>query len=109
VLFDTDAKWQRGTTPAPDDLPADVIVGPDTQRKDRVPPGQSQTEKWPVLDAAGAPKFDVRLIIPELYGWKSAKWLSGVQFLAEDLPGFWERNGYHMNGDPWKEERYGWS
>ena len=212
MLFDTDAKL--------DDLPADVIVSPDVRRKDRIPPGQSRTKKWPVLDAAGPPKIDLgswkfridglvanpvewnwtdfqqlprikvfsdfhcvtrwsrlenlwegvstrelvrhagglqpeakyvlatgydfgwttnlpldmflstdalvailhdgeplteehggpaRLIVPQLYAWKSAKWLSGLQFLAEDRAGFWERNGYHMNGDPWKEERYGWS
>jgi DMSO/TMAO reductase YedYZ molybdopterin-dependent catalytic subunit len=49
-----------------------------------------------------------RLIVPRLYAWKSAKWLGGLEFLAEDRPGFWERNGYHMRGDPWTEERYNW-
>jgi DMSO/TMAO reductase YedYZ molybdopterin-dependent catalytic subunit len=49
-----------------------------------------------------------RLIAPRLYAWKSAKWLSTIEFMAEDKPGFWERNGYHMRGDPWREERYGW-
>jgi DMSO/TMAO reductase YedYZ molybdopterin-dependent catalytic subunit len=49
-----------------------------------------------------------RLIVPRLYAWKSAKWLSGLEFLPEDRAGFWERNGYHMNGDPWKEERFGY-
>ena len=48
----------------------------------------------------------VRTIIPHLYAWKSAKWLSGIEFMAGDKPGFWERNGYHMRGDPFKEERY---
>jgi DMSO/TMAO reductase YedYZ molybdopterin-dependent catalytic subunit len=48
-----------------------------------------------------------RLIIPRLYAWKSAKWLSEIHFLAEDCPGFWERNGYHLRGDPWSEERFG--
>jgi DMSO/TMAO reductase YedYZ molybdopterin-dependent catalytic subunit len=47
-----------------------------------------------------------RLIVPRLYAWKSAKWLSGLEFLPQDRPGFWERNGYHMHGDPWKEERF---
>ncbi len=49
----------------------------------------------------------VRLVIPHLYFWKSAKWLSGIEFREGDAPGFWERNGYHMRGDPWSEERYG--
>lgn len=49
-----------------------------------------------------------RLIIPRLYAWKSAKWISGVEFLEKDKPGFWERNGYHNHGDPWAEERFGW-
>ena len=48
----------------------------------------------------------VRLIVPHLYFWKSAKWLSGIDFLPADKPGFWEVNGYHMRGDPWAEERY---
>ncbi len=48
----------------------------------------------------------VRLVVPRLYFWKSAKWVTGVEFTAEDRPGFWESNGYHMHGDPWKEERY---
>lgn len=39
--------------------------------------------------------------------WKSAKWVTGLEFLEEDEPGFWERGGYHMRGDPWREERYG--
>ncbi|HUS06706.1 MAG TPA: sulfite oxidase-like oxidoreductase [Bryobacteraceae bacterium] len=50
----------------------------------------------------------VRLIVPRLYAWKSAKWLAGIDFLAEDRAGFWERNGYHMHGDPWTEERFGY-
>lgn len=49
----------------------------------------------------------VRLLIPQLYFWKSAKWLKKIEFLAKDQPGFWETRGYHNHGDPWKEERYG--
>ena len=49
-----------------------------------------------------------RLIIPRLYAWKSAKWLSEIELLQRDQAGFWESNGYHMRGDPWKEERHGW-
>jgi DMSO/TMAO reductase YedYZ molybdopterin-dependent catalytic subunit len=49
-----------------------------------------------------------RLIVPRLYAWKSAKWVAGVELTEKDRPGFWEANGYHMRGDPWTEERYGW-
>jgi DMSO/TMAO reductase YedYZ molybdopterin-dependent catalytic subunit len=199
----------------PDELP--TIVSPDTLREARLPPGQSRTVKWPVLDAGGPPQLSnlqwslsvsglvrqplqwtwtefqslprvkvfadfhcvtrwsqldnlwegvatreiaklveilpeakfvlvygydndwttnmpldaflaedalladkrngeplsiehggpLRLIIPRLYAWKSAKWIRAIEFLSEDEAGFWEREGYHMNGDPWKEERFG--
>ena len=49
----------------------------------------------------------IRLVIPHLYFWKSAKWIRGFEFMEEDYPGFWEQNGYHMRGEPWAEERYG--
>lgn len=48
----------------------------------------------------------VRLVVPHLYFWKSAKWLNRIHFLDHNKPGFWERNGYHDRGDPWEEERY---
>ena len=48
----------------------------------------------------------MRLVVPHLYGWKSAKWINGIEFLARDELGFWERNGYHKRGEPWAEERY---
>jgi DMSO/TMAO reductase YedYZ molybdopterin-dependent catalytic subunit len=48
----------------------------------------------------------VRLIVPHLYFWKSAKWLNRIEFRAIEEPGFWEVNGYHMRGDPWTEQRY---
>ena len=203
----------------PDSNSADLptIVSPDTQREQRLPPGQSRTVKWPVLDAGGPPQLSalqwslrifglvkqplqwtwnefqalprtrvladfhcvtrwsqldnlwegvstreiaklvdispearfvvahgydndwttnmpldaflaedalladkrngeplsiehggpLRLIIPRLYAWKSAKWIRAIEFLSEDEAGFWEREGYHMNGDPWREERFG--
>jgi DMSO/TMAO reductase YedYZ molybdopterin-dependent catalytic subunit len=47
-----------------------------------------------------------RMLIPHLYFWKSAKWIRGLRLLNEDQPGFWETNGYHNYGDPWKEQRY---
>jgi len=196
------------------DLP--TIISPDTQRKNRVPPGQRLVERWPVLHYGGVPRIDpaawrfrifglveqertltyaefsalprvrvfcdihcvttwsklnnwfegvavtelkqlvsvkpearfvlvhaaggfttnlplddfwqpdvlfafkqadqplspehggpVRLVVPRLYFWKSAKWVSAVEFLSRDQPGFWESNGYHNHGDPWTEERYG--
>lgn len=219
MLFDRDAKLQGDGIPGPEGLSADIIVSPDTRRSQRVPPGQSRTKKWPVLDASGPPRIDpnrwqlrigglvaneiswtwqefqqlprvkvfsdfhcvtrwsrlgnvwsgvstrevvaraggvkpecryvlahgydhgwttnlpldeflaedamiathhdgepidvehggpARLIVPRLYAWKSAKWLAALEFLAEDRAGFWERNGYHMHGDPWKEERFGY-
>jgi DMSO/TMAO reductase YedYZ molybdopterin-dependent catalytic subunit len=58
----------------------------------------------PLTPEHGAP---VRLVVPRLYFWKSAKWVTGIEFSAEDHPGFWERGGYHNHGDPWTEERYG--
>jgi DMSO/TMAO reductase YedYZ molybdopterin-dependent catalytic subunit len=213
-------KLQAADIPSSDRLPADVIVSPDVRRENRIPPGQSRTRKWPVLDASGTPNLDLehwelkvwgltnrpanwtmktlnqlpkvkvfadfhcvtrwsrlgnlwegvstrtlveaagglkpearfvlaygydygwttnlpiehflaedalvalihdgeplalehggpaRLIVPRLYAWKSAKWLGGLQFLDRDEAGFWERNGYHMRGDPWNDERYSWS
>lgn len=219
MLFDRDPKQQGDEIPGPHGLPGDVIVSPDIYRPNRIPPGQSRTKKWPVLDASGPPRIDTarwqlqvsglirndiswtfeefeqlprvkvfadfhcvtrwsrlgniwegvstrelvaraggvlpeckyvlaygfdygwttnlpiedflaedaliathhdgepisvehggpaRLIVPRLYAWKSAKWLSGLEFLPEDRPGFWERNGYHMHGDPWIEERFGY-
>ncbi|MCG3173668.1 MAG: Sulfoxide reductase catalytic subunit YedY [Myxococcota bacterium] len=50
----------------------------------------------------------MRLVVPKLYAWKSAKWVSGVEFMAQDRRGFWEVRGYHNHADPWKEERYSW-
>lgn len=48
----------------------------------------------------------VRILIPRLYLWKSAKWVNRLELTTSDRPGFWERNGYHNNADPWLEERY---
>ncbi len=215
-------KLQGDAIPAADGLPPGTIVSSDAVRGERMPPGQSRTRKWPVLDASGPPELDLsgglaqwrfrlrglvvrdtewtwaefqrlprrrvfadfhcvtqwsrlgnlwegvttrelveraggvraearfvtvhgydrgwttnlpledflaadalvalrhdgeplslehggpaRLIVPRLYAWKSAKWVAGVEFTAEDHPGFWEVNGYHMRGDPWAEERFG--
>ena len=209
-------KTQGASPPGPDGLAPDVIVSPDTRREDRVPPGQTRTPKWPVLDAHGTPHVDrarwsftlkglveepftldwpalqalprvkvfadfhcvttwsrlgnlwegvavrtllakakprsgarfalvggadrgwttnlpladldredalladthdgeplpadhggpVRLVVPHLYAWKSAKWVTGIELLAEDKLGFWEKGGYHERGDPWTEQRF---
>jgi DMSO/TMAO reductase YedYZ molybdopterin-dependent catalytic subunit len=50
--------------------------------------------------------YPLRLVVPQLYGWKSVKWVRGFVFLGSDAPGYWEQNGYHMRGDPWKEQRF---
>ena len=212
-----DPKYQSGPPPAPADAPPGAIISPDTLRANRIPPGQSRTSKWPVLDAFGTPQVDrakwkleifglvekplsftleefqklprvkvfsdfhcvtkwsrlgnlwegvstkellgragikpqakfvichgydngwttnlplsdfladdalladthdgqpieadhggpVRGLVPQLYAWKSAKWIRGVELIAFDRPGYWERGGYHMHGDPWTEERFG--
>jgi DMSO/TMAO reductase YedYZ molybdopterin-dependent catalytic subunit len=52
--------------------------------------------------------WPLRLFVPHLYFWKSAKWVRGLEFMHGDRPGFWEQYGYHMRGEPWAEERYGW-
>jgi len=57
-------------------------------------------------DLAPAHGGPARLLVPHLYFWKSAKWVSGIQLLQQDEPGFWESLGYHNYGDPWREQRY---
>jgi DMSO/TMAO reductase YedYZ molybdopterin-dependent catalytic subunit len=66
---------------------------------------------WVVTEHEGEPLprehgGPARLLVPHLYFWKSAKWLQGLRVMDNDEPGFWEANGYHNRGDPWKEERY---
>jgi len=57
----------------------------------------------PLHPAHGGP---IRMVVPGLYFWKSAKWIRGIRFVEKDQPGFWESLGYNNHGDPWKEERY---
>jgi DMSO/TMAO reductase YedYZ molybdopterin-dependent catalytic subunit len=213
------SKDQPDEIPVPGDAPPGAIISPDTFRPQRIPPGQSRTKKWPVLDAGGPPPINLdawklsvcgmvaepvewswrefnqlprvrvfadfhcvtrwsrlgnvwegvstreimaraggprpeagfvlahgcdegfatnvpladflaedalvaithdgealspdhggpaRLIVPQLYAWKSAKWLESIELLQRDQAGFWESCGYHMHGDPWKEQRNGW-
>ena len=66
---------------------------------------------WIVWEVDGKPLTrghggPVRLLVPHLYFWKSAKWITRLELLATDRPGFWEQNGYHDRGDPWLEQRY---
>jgi DMSO/TMAO reductase YedYZ molybdopterin-dependent catalytic subunit len=61
-------------------------------------------EGYPITRQHGGP---VRIVIPRYYLWKSAKWVKRIEFSRDDRPGFWEERGYHNEGDPWKEERYG--
>ncbi len=77
-------------------LPFDVLMADDVMLAYRYADAPLTPEHgWPL-----------RLVVPRKYFWKSAKWLRGLEFLAEDRLGFWERNGYNNSADPWKEERY---
>ena len=210
-------KYQHGDSPGHHDHAEDVIISSDTRRDNRIPPGQTRTRKWPVLqygrvphvaldtweltidglverpltlswnefqrlprvkvfsdfhcvttwsrlgnlwegvsvrelmdragvrpdahfvvahgyddgwttnmplddflspDALFADRHDghplsadhggpLRLVVPLLYAWKSAKWVQRIELVAEDRPGLWEQAGYHNHGDPWTEERFG--
>lgn len=59
----------------------------------------------PITAEHGGP---VRAVVPRLYFWKGAKWIGEIELVDSDRPGFWEQNGYHMYGDPWREQRFGW-
>ena len=80
---------------------------PRTCRSQDVTGGQA----WVAYDYDGEPLEPehggpARLLVPHLYFWKSAKWVRGLELLDADEPGFWETYGYHMYGDPWREQRY---
>lgn len=77
-------------------LPLEVLMRDDTLLALRM-------NGLPLTPLHGGP---VRLVVPRLYAWKSAKWVMGVEYMDSVMPGFWEKRGYHINGDPWKEERY---
>jgi DMSO/TMAO reductase YedYZ molybdopterin-dependent catalytic subunit len=69
------------------------------------------SQAWIVFEYDGQPLHPehggpARLLVPHLYLWKSAKWVRGISLQNEDEPGFWESNGYHLRGDPWREQRY---
>lgn len=76
-----------------DDVARDNVLFIDTRNGEPISPEHG----WPL-----------RLMVPHLYFWKSAKWVRGIEFTSEDRPGFWEGYGYHMRGDPFQEERYDW-
>jgi DMSO/TMAO reductase YedYZ molybdopterin-dependent catalytic subunit len=78
--------------PLADFLAADVLVA-------------DRHDGGPLTAEHGGP---LRLVVPRLYAWKSAKWLRGLEFAAEDRPGTWEQAGYHPHGDPWAQERHRW-
>jgi DMSO/TMAO reductase YedYZ molybdopterin-dependent catalytic subunit len=86
----------HATTGYTTNLPLDDVVG---------------GKAWLVWEADGKPLSDehggpVRLLVPHLYFWKSAKWVTRLELMERDRPGFWESNGYHDRGDPWLEQRY---
>ena len=64
--------------------------------------------QWEGQDLTAEHGYPLRGVVPRLYLWKSAKWLRGIELRVTDSPGFWEQGGYHMHGDPWAEERFGW-
>ncbi len=71
----------------------------------------SDGRAWVVTEHEGGPLprehgGPARLLVPHLYFWKSAKWVTGIMVMDHDEPGFWEANGYHNRGDPWQEQRY---
>ena len=78
-------------------LPLEQFAAPDVLLAHR-------WEGAPLTREHGGP---VRLVVPRLYFWKSPKWLRRIEFRAQDKPGFWEERGYHNEGDPWTEQRYG--
>jgi len=85
------------TTEFTTNLPLETLLADDTML----------VWEWQGLPLTAPHGGPLRLLVPSLYAWKDAKWVSGFEFLPEDRPGFWESRGYHMHGDPWKEERYG--
>jgi DMSO/TMAO reductase YedYZ molybdopterin-dependent catalytic subunit len=90
VVFDA-AHGYTANVPIREALAPDVLVA-------------FELDGEPLRSPHGAP---VRAVVPNLYFWKSAKWLTGVRFTSRDEPGYWERRGYNNHGDPWREERYG--
>jgi DMSO/TMAO reductase YedYZ molybdopterin-dependent catalytic subunit len=74
---------------------------------DAIAPGSMVTWKLDGRALARPHGAPVRALVPNLYFWKSAKWLTGIKFVTTDEPGYWETRGYHNHADPWKEQRHG--
>jgi DMSO/TMAO reductase YedYZ molybdopterin-dependent catalytic subunit len=89
LLYGYDSGWTTN-------MPLEYFANSDALLADR-------HDDKPISPEHGGP---LRLIVPRLYAWKSAKWVKRVEFLEKDQAGYWEEGGYHMVGDPWKEERY---
>jgi DMSO/TMAO reductase YedYZ molybdopterin-dependent catalytic subunit len=89
-----------------------VVASSHTGYTTNLPLGDvTDAKAWVVWEVDGEPLppehgGPARLLVPHLYFWKSAKWVSGVEVLDHDVQGFWEQNGYHDRGDPWLEQRY---
>jgi DMSO/TMAO reductase YedYZ molybdopterin-dependent catalytic subunit len=64
--------------------------------------------QWDGAELTPEHGWPLRGLVPRLYLWKSAKWIRGIELRSSDAPGFWEQSGYHMHGNPWREERFGW-
>lgn len=94
--YDSAFSFSGGATPWTTNMPLEYFLGDDCLFADT-------HDGQPLSLEHGGP---LRLVIPRLYAWKSAKWVNGIEFRATDTPGFWERGGYHLLGDPWKEQRY---
>ena len=100
--------WRRSARAAPPHLVAHCAGGYTTNLPlDDVTGGRAwiayEYEGEPLSPPHGGP---ARLLVPHLYFWKSAKWVRELELLDADRPGYWEVNGYHMRGDPWREQRY---
>lgn len=96
TAYDEPRNFYGGSAPWTTNLPLDWFLSEDCLLADA-------HDGEPLTPEHGAP---VRLVVPKLYAWKSAKWVKGITFAESDSPGFWERGGYHMLGDPWKEQRF---
>jgi DMSO/TMAO reductase YedYZ molybdopterin-dependent catalytic subunit len=97
--YDEPQNFRGNSVPWSTNLPLDYFLDSDCLFADT-------HDGEPISLEHGGP---LRLVVPKLYAWKSAKWVRAIEFRDTDAPGFWERGGYHMLGDPWKEERFGFS
>ena len=73
---------------------------------DFLTPGVMLATRFNGVPLTAAHGYPARMIVPHLYAWKAAKWVTGLELRESDDPGFWESHGYHLRGDPWQEQRY---